>query len=155
VHALDTVETELALLARSIESINRRYSLYAGLDRASYLILRSLTEAGPASVNALALRLGLDGSTVTRQTAAMESRGLIDRVADPHDRRASIATATDRGRARMEDLRRRRLAMLDAIFDAWPERDLTRLGATLHRLNDTLAAADVAALPPPHERTAG
>jgi DNA-binding MarR family transcriptional regulator len=136
---VDVVETEFTWLARTIESMARRSSLYDGMDRASYLILRTLSEGGPASVNALAERLGVDGSTVTRQTAAMEARGLIEREPDRTDRRASIVTMTDAGRARMNQVRRLRQEQLSALFEAWGSDDLSDLGRILRRLNETLA----------------
>ena len=44
------------------------------LDRAAYVILRHLADAGPQNVSALAARLNLDGSTVTRQVSAHAAR---------------------------------------------------------------------------------
>lgn len=113
--------------------------MYGGLDRASYAILRTLAEGGPGAVRAIADRLGLDGSTVTRQTAALQALGLVTRTPDPADRRASIVELTPGGRARMTRVRRQRLELVRTLFDGWGEGELVELARTLTHLNATLA----------------
>ena len=139
--ALEVLERELAVLARMVELMARRSDLYMDLDRASYLILCTLEAGGPSSINALAMTLGLDGSTVTRQVAAMESDGLIAREADPRDRRASIVRATARGMERMNDVRARRRARIAALLDGWTPEERSSLGHLLGKLNGVIASA--------------
>src|SRR5258708_1883308 len=88
--ALDLVETEMAVLARTLERLNRRSEIYRDLDRASYLIARTLETTGPVSINTLASVLGLDATTVTRQVATMEIAQLLRRRVDPDDGRVSL-----------------------------------------------------------------
>ena len=68
---MGTIELELLRLVRHLETFGRRGSLYARVDRAGYLAMRVLDDLGPASTNALAHALHLDGSTVTRQVTAL------------------------------------------------------------------------------------
>src|SRR4051794_15802105 len=82
---VDQLERELAVLTRRIEAAARRSDLHREMDRAGYLIARTVDEQGTASVGVLAERLGLDGSTVTRQLDALESRGFIEREIDAAD----------------------------------------------------------------------
>src|ERR1700736_1455148 len=77
--AIEVVETEMALLQRALERLARRSDIHRDLDRASYLLARTLEATGPISLNDLAGRLGLDATTVTRQVSTMEARGLVDR----------------------------------------------------------------------------
>src|SRR5438874_6918634 len=95
------LERELAVLVRHLERLGRHSDLYTGMGtgRAGYLLLMTLEEAGAATIGTLAATLGLDASTVTRQIAAMEADGLIERTIDPQDRRCSIISASERGRS--------------------------------------------------------
>ena len=102
------IETEVALLMRFGEATRRATPVepHRSLDRAAYVILRYLDEAGPQNVSALAARLNLDGSTVTRQVGAMEREGLIAREPDPSDGRGTLVSATAAGLRRMSIVRR-------------------------------------------------
>jgi DNA-binding MarR family transcriptional regulator len=137
------VERELAVLIRHLERLGRHSDLYAGMGgagRAGYLLLMTLEEAGAATIGALAATLGLDASTVTRQIAAMESDGLVDRAADPQDRRCSIISPSERGRALLRSVRARRSARVDSLLEGWSHADRRDLARLLERLNGALAA---------------
>jgi DNA-binding MarR family transcriptional regulator len=70
-----------------------------GLASARDWIVLSALAAGPRQTQlALAQSLGLDKTTMTSLLDRMESRGLITRVTDRHDRRARIPELTDAGR---------------------------------------------------------
>src|SRR5665213_1193466 len=86
---LQAIEMELLRLQRYLEMFGRRSDLYREVDRAGYLVLRTLEDAGSLTVNALAEALGLHGSTVTRQVNRMEAHGLISRQPNPADQRSS------------------------------------------------------------------
>jgi DNA-binding MarR family transcriptional regulator len=137
---LGMIETELAHLMRLAEA-SRRSSPSAphrALDRAAYLILRHLAEAGPQNVSALAARLNLDGSTITRQVAAMHRDGLVAREPDPHDGRGTVVTATRTGLRRMAAVSDARRELYGRILADWSERDRRALAAMMHRLNAAL-----------------
>jgi DNA-binding MarR family transcriptional regulator len=137
------LERELAVLVRHLDGFGRRSDLYRGLGagRAGYLLLMTLNETGDATIGALAATLGLDGSTVTRQIAAMESEGLVERRSDPEDRRCSIIRASRRGGALLEAVRARRTERIDALLAGWPAEDRESLERLLARLNREIAAA--------------
>src|SRR5258708_3108859 len=113
--SLDVVETEMAVLARGLEGLHRRSELYRDLDRAGYLIARTLERTGPVSINGLASALGLDATTVTRQVATMEDGRLVLRRPDPNDGRVSLIGLSQNGRRTMRAVqvaRRERIANL-------------------------------------------
>jgi DNA-binding MarR family transcriptional regulator len=130
------IERELVLLARWLEAAQRRQDY--PMDRASYLLLMRLETRGPQRVAGLASSLGLDGSTVTRQLAALDDRGWVRRRADPQDARATVVEATPGGLDAMEELRRYRQGRIDALFGDWSAAEQSELGRVLGHLNEVL-----------------
>lgn len=140
--ALARIETEMAVLARRVESASRRSTTFREMDRASYLIARTLDVTGPSSVNELARVLGLDGSTVTRQVATMEARSQVSRRPHPDDGRVWVISLTAAGRramAKIGSIRRERFA---ESLSAWSESDVDTFSTLLQRFNADLAGAD-------------
>ncbi len=136
--AADALETELAMLARTLESLGRRSEIHRRLDRAGYVLLRNLEADGPASISGLAARLGLDATTVTRQVAALEHDGLVRRRRDQSDARVCRVEPTAAGRRRMASVREARRARVEALVADWSESDVRRLGSLLGRLNGAI-----------------
>ncbi len=135
---IEVVETEMALLQRSLERLARRSDLHRDLDRASYLLARTLEATGPIGLNDLAGRLGLDATTVTRQISTMEARGLVNRRAEPADGRVSLIGLAPTGQTKMRAERRARRERVQELLAGWPERDQVDLGRLLGRLNDAI-----------------
>jgi DNA-binding MarR family transcriptional regulator len=136
---LDLVETEMAVLARTLESLHRRSEIYRDLDRASYLIARTLETAGPISINGLASTLGLDPTTVTRQIATMETRRLVLRRTDGSDGRVRLVRLSEEGRRRMRAVQDTRKEHLARLLSDWSENDKGELGRLLARFNSGLS----------------
>jgi DNA-binding MarR family transcriptional regulator len=136
---LHRIETEMAVLARSLELLSRRGRAHPELDRAGYLLLRTLDETGPLSIHSLAERVGLDGSTVTRQVAALLRDGLAERSVDPDDRRSCRVTPSPRGRDLMVEVQRRRTDRFEHVLTGWTEEERADLGRVLAKLNHSIA----------------
>jgi DNA-binding MarR family transcriptional regulator len=134
--AVDGIETELLMLARWLEAVQRRQDY--PMERAAYLLLRRLQTDGPQRVAELADALGLDGSTVTRQLAALDRAGHIRRTTHPDDARATVVTATPAGKRAADALRRHRQERIAGHFAAWTTVDQRELSDVLHRLNGVL-----------------
>jgi DNA-binding MarR family transcriptional regulator len=131
-----TIERELVLLARWLEAAQRKQQY--PMDRASYLLLLRLEAEGPARVARLATALGLDGSTVTRQLAALDASGWIVRHTDPSDARATVVAATPAGLTAMDELRRFRQRRIESLFGDWTAAERAELGRALGHLNEVL-----------------
>lgn len=136
--ALGRMETELAMLARTLEGMNRRSTLYRDLDRASYVLARTLVTDAPVSINGLAERVGLDATTVTRQIATMETAGLVRRKRHPRDGRISLVELTALGRRRMDAVRTARERRIDDLVHDWSDDDRATFGRLLGRLNEAI-----------------
>jgi DNA-binding MarR family transcriptional regulator len=150
---LPRIETEMAVLARSLELLRRRGRIHPDLDRAGYLLLRTLDETGPLSIHSLAERVGLDGSTVTRQVATLLRGGLAERRVDPGDRRSCQVTPSDRGRRLMGEVQRRRTERFQELLTGWTEQERADLGRILAKLNRSISATVLPAAAEPTEPT--
>lgn len=136
---LDLIETELVVLTRTLEGMHRRSELYRELDRASYLMARTLDTTGPVSINRLASILGLDATTVTRQVATMEATKLVVRRSDPSDGRISLIRLSPKGRRTMRGVQFARKERIASLLDDWTEDDRRQLGRLLARFNDDVS----------------
>src|SRR4051812_4193281 len=116
---LASVETELAMLTRTLEGMSRRSTLYRELDRASYVLARTLATHAPVSITGLAELVGSDATTVTRQIATMEAAGLVRRRRHPQDGRVSLVDLTALGRRRMDAVRDAREVRIGELVDDW------------------------------------
>ncbi len=137
--AVEVIEVASAVLVRNFELLRRRTTIYAGLDRAEYLLLRTLDAVGPSDICGLAAALGLDPSTAGRQVAAMAAKGLIERTPAATDRRRSIISPTETGFARMNTTRAQRRTGTEELLADWTEDDLRTLGEMFTRYNRSIA----------------
>ncbi|MGC4771626.1 MarR family winged helix-turn-helix transcriptional regulator [Micromonospora sp. DT44] len=137
---LGLIETEVALLMRFGEATRRATGSaeHRVLDRAAYVILRHLDAAGPQNVSALAARLNLDGSTVTRQVSALQRDGLITRTPDPTDGRGTVISPTTAGLQRMAAVQGARTRLYGDMLSDWSPEDRETLARLLNRLNQAL-----------------
>ena len=145
--ALDVIERQTAVLVRNLEMLYRRTDIHDDLDRAEYLLLRTLSEAGPQDINTLAAGLGLDPSTAGRQVSALCRQGLVERAPAATDRRRSIITPTAAGLRRMEAVRSARAESLADLFGGWAEEELRTLGSMFAKYNGAMARKFLAGTP--------
>lgn len=77
----------------------------AGVSAAGFSALVVLTTAGGSlELRTLRRRLEWSKANATEVTATLSSRGLVERVRDPADRRTVTIVLTDTGRALVDDL---------------------------------------------------
>jgi DNA-binding MarR family transcriptional regulator len=81
-----------------------------------------------------------DPSTVSRHVATLVERGLVQRVADASDGRASRLVVTAAGNAALDALRREREALLDRATAGWSDADLSAFTTLFGRLLDDISA---------------
>lgn len=124
-------------LRRAARKVTRRYEAAlrpAGLTMGQFTILAALARPEAVALTALADQLGMDRTTLTRDLAPLERRGLVASSPSRKDRRVRAIGLTKDGRARLAEATplwrraqaesRRRLALSD-----WTgmRRDLDRL----------------------------
>jgi DNA-binding MarR family transcriptional regulator len=90
-------------------------------------------------VKDVAAALQLEHSTASRLLADAEADALVVRSTDPNDRRRTIASLTDSGRAVVADTTAMRLAAMTELLRDWPAGDVKTLVDLLERLLQTYA----------------
>ncbi len=111
-----------------------------GWDRAALVLLFPLDRLGPMRQGALAEIVHADPSTVSRHVAGLIEQGLVQRVADEADGRASRLVVTAAGQAALAQVRAEREAHLAQVTADWSAADLATLTALFGRLLDDIAA---------------
>jgi DNA-binding MarR family transcriptional regulator len=101
-----------------------------------YRLLVLLAMDGPKKVAALSTLLDVYSSTVTRLCDRLAARGLIERAAEPGDRREVLVSLTRRGRSLVDRVTRRRHDRISAIIDAIPPARRRELVLALQTFSD-------------------
>ncbi|MDG6104094.1 winged helix-turn-helix transcriptional regulator [Dactylosporangium aurantiacum] len=105
--------------------------------------VRSAT--GGCHLKQVAAACALDQSTASRAVSAAERDGLVRRVADPHDGRASLLELTDAGRTTLADAITWYDSLLSGALRDWSAEDLERFGGYLRRFTNDLHASQLEA----------
>ena len=129
-----TLSDLLPRFARLAQAHKSQLTTTEGRDRAAYVLLFPITRLGPVRQGALAEVMHADPSTVSRHVTTLVDRGLVRRVADESDGRASRLVITDAGHTALQGLCAEREARLAKATAAWEPDDL----ATFTRLIDDL-----------------
>ncbi len=99
--ASDLVESLLTVTHAIRQRHNAELAAYdVSVPRAG--LLRAMLELGEPRMSELAARLGLNPRTITAAVDALEREGLLERRAEPADRRATRVALTDAGRRHIE-----------------------------------------------------
>ena len=125
------VQRELTVFARRVRGVPQR--LEHELPFVAYSMLSSIDAVeGCRSVDLVAL-YRLDKSTVSRQAADLERRGLIARTAGPA--RGQVLRVTVTGQTLLREAAATRQAELVSRVAAWSDGELAAFAAALQRYN--------------------
>lgn len=127
-------------LIRLLRLMDRRQAQYQAehpdaVERATYYLLVHLVKGGPQRAGALAESVHSDPSTISRQVAHLVRLGLVERMADPEDGRATLLTATDEGRRVFDENRRMRIERFAEMLSDWPVADRRTFAELLGRFS--------------------
>lgn len=131
--AVETIQREMTTFARRARASAGR--LHPELSLVSYTLLSHLEERDGRRATDLAAHYALDKSTVSRQVAALERAGLIERRPDTEDHRVQVLHLTDAGRRILAQVTQNRQAAFRERLADWPEEDLQRFAGYLERYN--------------------
>ena len=135
-----TTTPDLAVRLRlAITRTSRRLRQEAGTGLSPTLTsaLATIDTHGPLTPSELATRERVQRPTATRLVARLEALGVLQRAADPADRRSSLLSVTPEGRALLEEMRGRKTAYLAhriEKLDTEERAALDRAAAILERL---------------------
>jgi len=115
--ASDTLADELLLGAARLSRWASR-SADLGMPYAQARVLAVVDDLGPARVTTLAAADDCSQPSMTAQLQRLEALGLVTRVPDPADARASLVALSPDGAAALARLRRARGAALRPLLDA-------------------------------------
>ncbi|MGZ8786496.1 MAG: MarR family winged helix-turn-helix transcriptional regulator [Acidimicrobiia bacterium] len=107
--------------------------------RSSVLLALECLEDEASSLTQLGRQQGLTTPAVSRQVQGLERMGLVERVPDATDGRATIIRLTERGHRLAQKEHAARTEFLLKVLNSWPSDDLHRLAADLERLSRDFA----------------
>ena len=136
VAALDRV-LEIAALIQQDQSVSLAPM---GLTPRRAHALWVLGSTGPSTHRELAEALGVVPRTVTDLVDALEGLGLVTREPHVDDRRASVITLTDEGRALVRRLHRGRRRFADTLFGDHSAEEVAAFSEATDRVLGTLRA---------------
>jgi len=131
---------ELSRLIRQLSRLSGGPDEGPPLTAMQRLALFELVDQGPLRLNDLAARMGTSAPTASRAVDALDELGLVDRQADPNDRRALQLDLTPEGRRSVEERKARVAEAFRPAVGRLSEREREQLAALLAQLADELRA---------------
>jgi DNA-binding MarR family transcriptional regulator len=145
---LDTdFEEQAPRLLEAIRALVRRFSLAeradmscCGMTVAQAATLEALKDSS-LRLTELSRLLGITPSTLTRNLARLEERGLVVRETDPVDGRAQRVNLSPAGRAAADGVRRQEEAFAGSVLSHLPKESVTDTLTALDQLLIAIRAA--------------
>lgn len=155
--SLDTatrLNTDLVRVMKLFQSMRQHAPrLHPGVEPASYPILFNLIDE-PRRVSMLAECVYSDVSTVSRQVTTLVSHGLLDKLADPHDRRACVVSLSAEGAELVQRLKVARAEWFRQTLKDWDPADAQAFVDYLERFATSFEAYRAAFLDTPRTASA-
>jgi len=143
--ALADIEEAFASFASRSSPPRLRERISAALggtfDPSGYPMLARIESWGPVRTTALAERVGLDVSTVSRRIGDLEKAGLVTHAPDPDDRRAHLLQVTPEGRLVLARMRQVHRELFDEALAGWSAAEIRQLADVLARFTSALAGS--------------
>lgn len=136
--ASEVVSTLIATSHRLRRVLNTRLSRQpgvVGLSGPRLRLLLAVEEAGQVHMGDLAEDLGVTARTVTTLVDALEREGLLVRLPDPTDRRATLLALTDKAQTQFEQVRRIQMDLGEEFVAPLDQEQRRLLLDLLNRLN--------------------
>jgi DNA-binding MarR family transcriptional regulator len=139
--AMRMLEHEIGVMLRRVrKGIGERATgVHPELSATSFTLLVTLAETGPKRAADLAEIFDLDKGSVSRLVHQLVDLGLVDRLPDPSDGRASILEISADAVRRLEAMCEERFQEFDARLGTWESREIRDLADRLERFNQTLS----------------
>ncbi|SEN53638.1 MarR family winged helix-turn-helix transcriptional regulator [Paenibacillus sp. OV219] len=137
-NAFQLLQQEMAIFIRRAEAARIAYLSEHDCDRSTYLLLQHLKKNGPVGMKALSTSLQLDISTASRQIAALETKGFVERTSDPKDARVSLLQLSDSGSSFLLRAKELRHQFYTLLLEDWSQAECEQFGHLLQKFNQTV-----------------
>ncbi|HXX25753.1 MAG TPA: MarR family transcriptional regulator [Pseudolabrys sp.] len=128
-------------VARMLRTYADQRARQFGISRAQWAVLVRLDRSEGLKQSELAEILDLQPISLTRLLDRLAKNGLIERRADPNDRRANRLYLLPAARPLLEQLGRLGADMMEAVLDGLDTKSNERLLRDLHAMRDNLRDA--------------
>lgn len=128
-------------LQRALRGVTAAGMKYSELGPAHTGVLFFIGEGGPMRASALAARLGIGPSALSRQLADLEQYGFVVRTPDPLDGRACLLSLSAQGRTYLAETYERRAETLREILSDWTESEAEAASLSVQHLTAALRSA--------------
>ena len=138
--SLRHLEQEVGVLIRRIRRViaERAHLVHEDLQPASYLMLGYVAEHGPLRASSMSEIFAIDKGAISRQVQHLVDLGLVGRISDPDDGRASLVSATDEAVRRLEAVAAHRREWLGDRLNDWSDERLDAFARELGAYNEAL-----------------
>jgi DNA-binding MarR family transcriptional regulator len=143
IHALEGSFSELITVFRRLIS-EAAETASPGMLPGTFKVLSAVHRLGPVTLSALAERLGADKGLASRSVSELEALGLVERTADPTDRRSRLIAVTALGLERLEAARSPHSGRLATALEDWSIDDIRHAASLLSALASGRAPGDPA-----------
>ncbi|MGW3244753.1 MarR family winged helix-turn-helix transcriptional regulator [Streptomyces sp. NPDC001070] len=132
--SIETIHREMVAFARRARAAAAR--MHPQLSLVAYTLLTYMSDRPDCRATDLAQAFLLDKSTVSRQVAALERLGFVERRTDPCDHRVQVLLPTAAGAAVLAEATRAARRSVRGRLADWEDADLERFAAYLTRYNE-------------------
>ena len=141
-----TLSDQLPRFVRLAQALKQQM-VSEGRERAARVLLFPIAKHGPMRQGALADLMHTDPSTTSRHVAWLVEKGLVRRVADEADGRASRLMITENGHQALQELCAEREAAVARATADWDPQDLATFIRLFGRLIDDMETALLGSAP--------
>jgi DNA-binding MarR family transcriptional regulator len=128
-------------LQRALRGVTTAGMKHSELGPAHTGVLFFIGEGGPMRASALAAKLGVGPSALSRQLADLEQYGFVVRTPDPLDGRACLLSLSGEGQSYLAETYERRAETLREILSDWTEGEAEAASSSVQHLTAALRSA--------------
>ncbi|HVH37803.1 MAG TPA: MarR family transcriptional regulator, partial [Sphingomicrobium sp.] len=138
---METLPFEIAETAHALRRAFDRRAVTLGVTRAQWKVLFRLSRTPGLRQVELADMLDVEPITLSRIIDRLQEAGLVERVADPADRRAWRLQVTDKAQPLIAKLRKLAEVLVDEAFAGITPDEIATMRINLQKIRDNLIAA--------------